>query len=251
MSGTHGAGVASIDLNADVGEVADPAVDLALLGVISSANIACGGHAGDARSMMRLCTDAVDRGVAIGAQVSYPDREGFGRRLIAISRRDLHDALARQFEDLAAAADATGGQVTYLKPHGALYHAAIDDPVTAEVIVDLAVTHAVSVLTMGFGQLRSQAMSAGVPVFGEAFLDRGYTAEGRLAPRGDAGALLDADAAIARLQTWIPRSFDGAHSLCVHSDSPDAIVVAERSRTLLERHRITVAAFTHRSESAE
>lgn len=242
-------GTASIDLNADVGELSDPTIDLDLLEVISSANVACGGHAGDLTSMTRLCTAAVAHSVAIGAQVSYPDREGFGRRPFTMSTDALSESLHIQFRDLRDAADAAGGRVCYIKPHGALYHAAIDDPMTAAVIVDLAEFHQVPVLTMGFGHVRVRADSVGIPVYREAFLDRGYTDDGRLAPRDQPGALLAADAALERLDVWINHSFHGAHSLCVHSDSPDAIELARRTRELLTLRQIRIEAFTRSTGS--
>lgn len=217
--------------------------------MISSANIACGGHAGDMRSMTRLCTAAVAHGVAIGAQVSYPDREGFGRRPVTMDGDALSESLLIQFLDLLEAADAAGGRVSYIKPHGALYHAAIDDPMTAAVIVDLAESQQVPVLTMGFGHLRDRADSVGIPAFGEAFLDRGYTDDGRLTPREQPGALLGVDAAIERLDRWIDAGFHGAHSLCVHSDSPDAATLARAARELLTLRRIRIESFAQSTGS--
>lgn len=248
-SAEGGADALAVDLNADVGEIPDPRIDLALLEVITSANIACGGHAGDRVSMARLCQAAVGHEVAIGAQVSFPDREGFGRRLLTIAPSQLRTSLEQQCDDLAEEAESAGGRVAYLKPHGALYHAAIDDPATAEVLVGLAATRGIPVLTMGFGHLRSQAEAAGVPVFSEAFLDRGYTADGRLASRDSPGAVLEAEAALDRLREWITHRFHGAHSLCVHSDSPDAVAVASRARSLLTERNIRMVAFTESSRA--
>lgn len=237
----------TIDVNSDVGELSDPLIDAQLLELISSANVACGGHAGDHTTMLRVCRLAAAHGVSIGAQVSYPDREGFGRRRLDISSKTLHASLTRQFEDLAEAAHSAATFVTYIKPHGALYHAAIDDPVTADVIVHLANEYRVSLLTLGFGQLRERAERAGISVFHEAFVDRGYQPDGRLTPRGDPGAIVDEVTAISRLTNWVQHRFHGAHSLCVHSDTPDAVVLTRRVRETLIGCGLGIRPFTFTS----
>lgn len=233
----------SIDVNSDVGELADPSIDEALMGLISSANIACGGHAGDRSSMLRICHLATEHDVAVGAQVSYPDTEGFGRRRLDIAPAALRDSLDRQFSELADAAERASTRVSYVKPHGALYHAAIDDPAIADIIIDLAADHDVSLLTLGIGHLRDGAVRAEIPVFHEAFLDRGYTDDGRLVPRDHPQALLGADAVVTRLRGWIQSAFHGAHSLCVHSDTPEAVHMTRHVRQTLREHGVTVRPF--------
>ena len=234
-----------IDLNSDIGEVDDGGIlDAQLLDVITSANVACGGHAGDAASMHRVCGEAIARGVVIGAQVSYDDREGFGRRRLDVAPARLRDDLRRQYEDLHRAAAREGGRVAYLKPHGALYHAALDEPATADVLVELARDYGIAVLTMHPGALHRHALAADVPVFREAFVDRGYQRDGRLTPRGESGDLLAEDAALARLRTWVDRSFADAHSLCVHSDTPGAASLAWAARQVLAAAGVAIAPFT-------
>ena len=239
----RGALVRAIDVNSDVGELPDPLVDAQLMELISSANVACGGHAGDHSSMLRVCRLASDHAVAVGAQVSYPDREGFGRRKLDIAPEALHAAIARQFEELAEAAGSAATHVSYIKPHGALYHAAIDDPGTADVIVRLADTYRVPLLTLGFGELRDRANHAGIPVFSEAFIDRGYQPDGRLTSRGEPDAILDDTTALDRLNEWVRHDFHGAHSLCVHSDTPNAVGLTRKVRRALADHDLGVRSF--------
>jgi UPF0271 protein len=222
-----------IDVNSDVGELPDPLIDEQLLELISSANVACGGHAGDHASMVRVCRSAAERDVAVGAQISYPDRDGFGRRRLDIATDVLSASLAGQFHDLADAARSVSTRVHYIKPHGALYHAAIDDPRIADVIIGLAIDQRVPVLTMGFGELHRRANHAGIAVFHEAFLDRAYLPDGRLAPRDQPDAIMDESTAITRLATWARHHFNGAHSLCVHSDTPGAVGLARKARRTL------------------
>jgi 5-oxoprolinase (ATP-hydrolysing) subunit A len=242
-SGQRGAPARAIDVNSDVGELPDPFIDAQLMELITSANVACGGHAGDHSSMLRACRLASDHNVAVGAQVSYPDRDGFGRRKLDITPEALHAAIARQFEELAEAASSAATQVRYIKPHGALYHAAIDDPGTAEAIVGLADTYRVPLLTLGFGELRDRADHARIPVFYEAFIDRGYQPDGRLTSRGEPDAILDDTAALDRLNEWVQQDFHGAHSLCVHSDTPDAVGLTRKVRRALADHDLDVRSF--------
>lgn len=233
-----------IDINSDVGELDDGgATDELLLEVITSANVACGGHAGDRASMDRVCRSAAARHIAIGAQVSYPDREGFGRRRIDITLPDLRASLNDQVCDLVDAAQSATTTVTYLKPHGALYHVALDDAAIAELLLEIATTHGLAVLTMSSGELHTRAGRHDVPVFREAFIDRGYTANGRLTPRDTPGAILEPDAALERLSTWSRAGLRDVDSLCVHSDTPDAVRLARLSREALESHGVTIEPF--------
>lgn len=236
-----------VDLNCDIGERpgADGlAADAALLEVITSANIACGGHAGDALTMMVRCEQAVDNGVAIGAQVSFVDREGFGRRYLALPAETLRDQLATQWQSLSDAAAAAGGKVDYLRPHGALYNAAMQDVDIATTVMS-AVPTGTPVLCLAGSALDEAARTSGSPVTHEIFADRAITYTGHLVPRGQAGAVLvDTVTVLARLRTWLAtgqmRSVTGevvelpGQSICVHSDTPGSLELARRIRNALE-----------------
>jgi UPF0271 protein len=236
--------VLKVDVNADLGEIEDGGVvDSALLQVITSANVACGGHAGDAASMLRVCSLASHHGVALGAQVSYVDRAGFGRRRIDIDPATLRQHIYQQVTDLEAAASTAGTSVRYIKPHGALYHAAIEDPAVAEVLLDVATETSLSLLTMAFGYLFEGARMRRHPVFTEAFLDRGYATDGRLLPRDHPEALLEPDAALTRLRDWAGSPSFAAQSLCLHSDSPGAVELAHNVKRLLRELSVTVTPF--------
>lgn len=217
----------SIDLNADLGEgVTD---DEGLLRVVTSANVACGFHAGDEATMRRVCDLAVERDVAIGAQVSYRDREGFGRRAMDVSASTLTEWVTEQVETLRRIAVAAGVTVAYLKPHGALYNRVIDDPEQAQAV--LVGAGSLPILTLPLGELRAQAVQRGRLVRTEGFPDRGYTPDGRLLPRSEPGALLEASDEIAAHAVQLARS--GVDSVCVHGDSAHAVEAAERVREAL------------------
>jgi UPF0271 protein len=258
----------SIDLNADLGEGVsgdadlDPeSVDDLLLHQISSANIACGGHAGDELSMTRVCRTAVARGVAIGAQVSYVDRPGFGRTRLDVPHATLVRQLAEQVAALRDVAVREGGTVAYVKPHGALYNAAADDRSVAASVVDSVLADAEAhgrpacpLLTLPGCVLAEVAAQRGVPVVAEAFADRAYTSSGRLVPRGSDGAVVDdPDAVVARVLRLALeqrlRSVDGtdlemaARSVCLHSDTAGAGRTAALVRAALLAAGVTVTAF--------
>jgi UPF0271 protein len=247
----------SIDLNADLGETVEgepTADDAAMFAVISSASVACGGHAGDPDAMRAAVSLAAARGVAIGAHPSYPDRAGFGRRAMRIAPARLRRELATQLRALRSA----GADIRYVKPHGALYHAAGSDPLTAAAVVAevaaLAADLGRSVPLLGLGdRLREAAADAGLPFFAEAFLDRGYLPDGTLVPRGMAGALLhDAEEVAARavrlattgevvaLDGSVVRT--GAVSLCLHGDTPEAVEMAGAVRAALAEAGVRVRA---------
>lgn len=247
----------TIDLNADLGETVEgvpTADDEALFTVVSSANVACGGHAGDARSMAEAVERAARFGVAIGAHPSYPDRPGFGRRPVAMATDELRGALAVQLDALAQ----VGADIRYVKPHGALYHAVTTDAAhaaaLAAAVADLSgrVGRGVPILGMP-GQISTAAGEYGLEVVAEAFLDRGYTPSGALVPRDEPGALIeDPDAAavravrLAREGTVV--AVDGtsvavaAASLCVHGDSPGSVAVARAVRAALDAASVSVRA---------
>jgi UPF0271 protein len=258
----------SIDLNADLGEGVSGDDDLEpellddlLLQHISSANVACGGHAGDERSMARVCLLAVQRGVAIGAQVSYVDRAGFGRRRLDVAQAALVAQLVEQIAVLREIATGQGGAVSYVKPHGALYNAASDDATVAASVVEAVLADAerhgnppYPLLTLPGCVLAQVAAAHAVPVVGEAFADRAYTSGGRLVPRGTSGAVLtDPDAVVARVvrlaTEGLVRSVDGtdvvvgARSVCLHSDTPGAARNAQLVRAALDEAGIAVAPF--------
>ena len=248
-----------IDLNADLGEgfgTWSAGADEELLAVVTSANVACGFHAGDPVIMRRVCAEAVRRGVAIGAQVGYRDLVGFGRRRIDIAPGDLSADVLYQLGALDGFARAAGDQVRYLKPHGALYHAAATDAGQAGAVVDalLAWDRPLPVLTLPGSALASAAAAAGLPVVEEAFCDRGYRADGSLVPRDQPGAVLHdaatvADRALAMVTDGEVRSVEGCvvalqpASLCVHGDTPDAAAIARTVRDRLAAAGVRLAAF--------
>lgn len=250
---------ARIDLNADLGEgfgrwtAGD---DEALLAVVTSANVACGFHAGDPMIMRRVCERAVAAGVAIGAQVAYRDLAGFGRRRMEVEPAELAADVLYQLGALDAFARAAGDRVRYLKPHGALYSAAAEDADQAAGIVAalLAWPEPLPVLTLPGSQLHRQATAAGLPCRIEAFADRAYQPDGSLQSRRQPGAVLsDVTEIIERVdrlaRTGALTAVDGSElvieldSLCVHGDTPGAVAIARAVRAALERGGVEVARF--------
>jgi 5-oxoprolinase (ATP-hydrolysing) subunit A len=215
-----------VDLNADLGEeVTD---DAALLLVVTSANVACGYHAGNAAIMRAVCETAAELGVSVGAQVSYDDRANFGRVALDVPPDLLHEQVADQVGTLSSIAAAAGTTVRYVKPHGALYHRVLDDEQQAHAV--LAGSGDLPVLGMDGALLRGAA-AAGRVVLREGFPDRGYGADGRLLPRGQPGALIEDSAAVAGHALALAGDVD---SLCVHGDSPRAVEHAVAVRRALE-----------------
>lgn len=224
-----------IDLNADLGESWErwrSGEDVRLLDVVTSANVCCGAYAGDEQLMRETCAAAVERGVRIGAQVGYPDRDGFGRVRLEMDPAVLADELVRQVELLEQIAQDVGGTVAYVKPHGALYNAIVDDREHARAVVDaVRRTGTRPLLGLPGAVSLDLAAAAGLPVVHEGFADRAYTADGRLVPRSEPGAVLhDADAVAAQAV----RLLGTADSVCVHSDSPGALDLARAVRAALE-----------------
>lgn len=215
-----------VDLNADLGEeVTD---DAGLLGVVTSANVACGYHAGSVAIMHRVCAEAVIRGVAIGAQVSYADRAGFGREAKEVASEVLREQVADQVGVLRGIAEREGTTVRYLKAHGALYHRVLHDPVQAAAL--LAGSGALPVLTMPASVVGEQAVALGRRVFREGFPDRAYTSGGALVPRSQAGALLADEAEVTAQALALAPDVE---SLCVHGDHPGAVARAHAVRMAL------------------
>jgi 5-oxoprolinase (ATP-hydrolysing) subunit A len=239
------------DLNADVGE--GFGFDAELMDVISSANVACGFHAGDPQTMRTLCRWAADRDVAVGAQVSYRDREGFGRRDVEIAETDLVADLVEQVEALAAAAGRASTFVRYLKPHGALYNRCVHDPAQAHAVVSVATRYALPVLGLPDSVLLDVASAAGVPVRREFFADRAYDAAGHLVARSVPGAVIEDPAlVVARVRRLVRSgtvvSIDAveldvaADSICVHGDTAGAASLARAVRGVLETDGASVGA---------
>jgi len=233
-----------IDLNADLGEgfgrwtLTD---DAALLDVVTSANVACGFHAGDAATMRRVAELAAERGVAVGAHVAYRDLAGFGRRAMAVPPAELAADVLYQLGALEACCRAAGTRVRYVKPHGALYNtAATDEAVAAAVLDGMRAFGGLPVLGLPGSALARAADAAGLPTVAEGFADRGYAPDGTLLPRGTPGALLEDPQAIARHAVELAGA---VRSICVHGDSPGAVDAARGVRAALERSGAAVEAF--------
>ncbi|HXG28313.1 MAG TPA: 5-oxoprolinase subunit PxpA [Nevskiales bacterium] len=231
-----------IDLNADLGELegADGlALDLALLEIVTSANVACGFHAGSPVRMQAVCAAAAARGVRIGAQVSYPDRAGFGRRDMAIEPAALAADVRYQIGALAAF-----GTVAYVKPHGALYNRVVWDEKQAQAVIDAvaACNPALPVLGLPDSALLRQAAAAGLPAIVEGFADRAYTPDRRLVPRGEAGAVLIEPEAVLRQALELARG-GRVRSICLHSDTPAAVELARAVRQALQAAGFALEAF--------
>jgi UPF0271 protein len=228
--------MSAIDLNADLAEGFD---DDALLDVVSSANVACGYHAGDAATMRRVCAGAARRGVRVGAQVSYHDREGFGRRDREIHPDELAADVLYQIGALAAF-----GPVVYVKPHGALYNRVVHDERQAGAVVAAVKAWREPLPLMGLPGSRVLALAAeaGLETVAEGFADRAYTRQGRLVPRTEPGAVIHDPAEAARRAVELARS-GKVRSLCVHGDTPGAVVMARRVRSELEAAGLQIAAF--------
>ena len=251
--------IVRIDLNADLGEgfgrwrLTD---DEALLDIVTSANVACGFHAGDPLTMRRVCAAAAERGVAIGAQVGYRDLAGFGRRRIDMAPDELSADVLYQLGALDACARAAGTRVRYVKPHGALYNTAADDPGQARAVAAAVAAFDVSLPLLGLpdSQLAEAAVAHGLPFVAEAFADRAYLPTGRLVPRQQPGAVLtDPEVVGARAAAIVAEqrvaAIDGstltvtAASVCLHGDTPDAVTLGHAVRAALEQAGVTLATF--------
>ncbi|MBX9146854.1 LamB/YcsF family protein [Rhodococcus qingshengii] len=250
----------SVDLNSDLGEgfgawtLGD---DDAMLELVTSANIACGFHAGDPTTLLATCESAATRGVRIGAQVGYRDLAGFGRRFIDMSPKDLTADVIYQIGALDGLARVAGSRVTYLKPHGALYNAIVHHRRQARAVVAAVVAYDSSLPVLGLpgSVFLEEAREAGLDVVAEAFADRAYTAEGTLVPRTESGAVLHDPTLVAeRVRRMVVDgeldAVDGstlkvaAASVCVHGDSPAAVDMAVAIRALLESSDVEITPFT-------
>jgi UPF0271 protein len=248
-----------MDLNSDLGEsfgrwtLGD---DAAMLDVVTSANVACGFHAGDPTTLRRTCALAAQAGVVVGAQVGYRDLAGFGRRFIDMEPGQLADDVLYQIGALEALCRAAGTAVRYVKPHGALYNAIVHHEEQAAAVVAAVRDYdpGMPVLGLPGSAFLRAAQAAGLPTVREFFVDRGYTPDATLVPRSRDGALLhDPDDVTERVLRWVRdgvvAAVDGrpvrveAESLCVHGDSPGAVAMARAVRAGLERAGVPLAPF--------
>lgn len=249
----------TIDINSDLGEsfgawkMGD---DSAMLDVVSSANVACGFHAGDPAGILKTVKAAAERGVAIGAHVGYRDLAGFGRRNMDPLSEELIGDVIYQIGALQGLAKAAGTRVTYVKPHGALYNTiAIDTRQAADVIAAIrAIDPSLVLMALAGSQLVEQARTAGLTVVAEAFADRAYTPQGNLVSRREKGSVLHDPELVAQrmlrmVRDGVIEAIDGtmtqidAQSICVHGDSPGAVAIAQRLRALLEESGHAVQPF--------
>ncbi len=242
-----------IDLNADLGEDCDN--DEALLGLVSSANIACGWHAGDAMTMRQCVRWAIDKGVAIGAHPSFPDRENFGRSEMNLPPEDVVAGVLYQVGALAAIVKAEGGTLAHVKPHGALYNQAVKDPVLADAICEAVrrFDPALRFFGLAGSGMIAAAERAGLKPVEEVFADRGYQPDGSLVPRSRPGALIeDEEQSLAQTLSLVRDhqviAIDGsvvavnAQTVCLHGDGAHALAFARRIRERLAADGIAVVA---------
>ncbi len=248
-----------IDLNSDLGEAFGPwpmGDDTAMLKIVTSANVACGGHAGDPETMFKTLSRAKENGVSVGAHPGFSDLAGFGRRVIPMSPSEIGRMCASQIGALMAIGKMVGISVDYVKPHGALGNLAARDHGVAMAIATAVrqVDPNLAILAISGTQSERAAGALGVPVVSEIFADRGYQANGQLVPRGQDGAMIeDAEEAAARLVAFLRSGkmpvIDGdpiplkAQSICVHGDSPGAVGMARAVRERLEAEGIVIAPF--------
>lgn len=246
----------TIDLNADLGEdesVGGIARDIAIMDVISSCNIASGGHAGSPETMRAMLVAAKAKGVSAGAHPSYPDRANFGRTSMVMDFGSLKTSIMEQMESIEAIANHTAVQITHMKPHGALYNDAQDDETLAGMLVSIARAKSLALVGMGASIMGRIANESGVRFITEGFIDRQYTELSRLVPRSQKDAVICGDAeriqqglALAKREAIATaggqRTVILAETLCLHSDSDGALATAKEIRRALERAGIEIAA---------
>jgi UPF0271 protein len=249
-----------IDLNADLGESFGPwnmGADKAMLDIVTSANIACGGHAGDASVMFETIALAAAQGVSIGAHPGFDDKQGFGRRRIPLSMTEVEQLIAAQVGTIQGVAALAGAKVAYVKPHGALNNWACENADVASAIARAMAKSCpdLAMLAVSGTELEKASRNAGLTTFAEVFADRGYGDDGNLVPRGQAGAMItDAHAAADRLIQFfetgdMPTVTGGtvrlaADSICIHGDSDHAVEMATQLRDALVAHGFALRAFT-------
>ena len=248
-----------MDLNSDLGEsfgawgMGD---DAAMLDIVSSANVACGFHAGDAAGILSTLKAAKARGVVVGAHVAYRDLAGFGRRNMDVASSDLVADVIYQIGALQGLAQAAGTTVKYVKPHGALYNTIAQDRRQATDVINAikAIDASLVLMALAGSPLIGWARDAGLSVVAEAFADRAYTPSGALVSRREAGAVLHDEALIAQrmltlVHEGVIEAVDGsmvrveADSICVHGDSPGAVAIARKIRQRFESEGVQIASF--------
>lgn len=249
----------TIDLNSDLGEsygAWQMGDDVAMIEIVSSVNVACGFHAGDPAGILRTLRVAAQRGVAVGAHVSYPDLVGFGRRDMDLAPSDLVADVIYQIGALQGLAKAAGTAVSYVKPHGALYNRIAVDAGQAAAVIEAIreIDPSLVLLALANAPIIEQARAAGLVCVAEAYADRAYTPQGRLVPRREPGAVLHDPAVIAQRMARLAtegtiEAIDGssirieAPSICVHGDSTGAVVIAREVRRRLEEEGVSVTSF--------
>lgn len=249
-----------IDLNADLGE--GGLYDAQLLSLVSSANIACGGHAGDVQTMREALELAHQFGVAIGAHPSYPDRDNFGRKIMAISSAQLLPELKRQVESLCEIANSLDLKLHHIKPHGALYNQAAFDPELGDLLIRLVreIDPTLHLMVLAASPLAQRARLAGISVIEEAFADRAYRSDASLVPRTELGAVFESPLlAVAQCKSLLREgqvlSIDNvsipmsADSICVHGDGAEAFDVLKQVRDAILSLGIRIAPHHHSYES--
>ena len=249
----------NIDLNSDLGESLGAwrmGDDAAMLGIVSSANVACGFHAGDPAGVLRTLQHAKAQGVVVGAHVAYRDLVGFGRRNMDVDSADLVADVIYQIGALQGLAAAAGTTVRYVKPHGALYNTIAHDARQAQDVITAirAIDPSLTLVALAGSPLIGWARDAGLRVVAEAFADRAYTPTGALVSRREKGAVLHDPAIIAQrmlrlVREGVVEAIDGsvvaiqADSICVHGDSPGAVAIARQLRAELLQAGVSIAAF--------
>lgn len=243
----------SIDLNCDMGEGCGN--DAVLMNYVSSVNIACGFHAGDAATMLKTVGTAIKKGVAIGAHPSFPDREGFGRNAMNLPPQKVYDIVVKQIVALRDICDAAGGKVRHVKPHGALYNQAARDKGLAHAIVKAvkAIDENLVLYGLSGSVLVIEAKKIGLRTASEVFADRAYRSDGSLTPRSESNALIrDTDAALAQVLQMVQNktvtAADGrtipiiADTICIHGDGENALEFAKTIHRKLIKSGIMIRA---------
>jgi len=245
----------TIDLNSDLGESFGPwsmGDDAAMLGIVSSANVACGGHASDSATMFETLTLAADNGVCVGAHPGFEDKQGFGRRRLPLTMAEVEQLIAAQVGTIKGIAGLTDATIRYVKPHGALGNWAAENAEVAQSIAQsIKRSHAdCAVLAISGTELETASLKCGLETFSEIFADRGYADNGNLVPRSQPGAMIeDADSACQRLIEFFDSgkmpTVSGGHvtlkaqSVCIHGDNPHAVAMAN-----IIRNKLIAAGFT-------
>jgi UPF0271 protein len=248
----------TVDLNSDLGESYGPwtmGADAEMLRLVSSANVACGGHASDPETMYRTLVLARECGVVVGAHPGYPDILGFGRRKLPCTPEEAQRFCTAQIGSLMAMASLAGTRVRYVKPHGALNNVAAEDAALANALaLGIRAIGGLALLATAGTELSKAGHRAGIPTYEEIFADRGYTAQGQLVPRSHPRAMITdpveaADRLIGFFRTGLMPTIDGpaiplkAHSICIHGDSPHAVSMAQQLRKRLEAEGLTIRSF--------